>query len=91
MNQEEVDSVVPAAAALLHAAILLRDLSDAMPIQVKANMPPDLLNRMMHHRYQSAFDKLPQEVAAIATTLVTSDPDAIAARLIDKVGKPSDG
>lgn len=84
MSPEERDQVVPAAVALLHAAILLRDMADAMPIRVQASMPPDISNRMFNPRYQEAFDGLPQEVRAIARTIVAADPDLLEAQRIDR-------
>lgn len=71
------------AVALLMAAITFRDLLSAMGPQVVAAMPSDLLNRVGHHRYQSAFDLLPAEIRTAAQDIVLADPDIIEARHID--------
>lgn len=84
MTAEELDQVVPAAVALLHAAILLRDMAGAMPVGAQASMPPDISNRFDSPRYQDAFDGLPHEVRSIARTIVNADPDLIEAQRVDR-------
>jgi hypothetical protein len=76
------DALVDAAAGLLLAAITMRDLMDAMPPTVRANMPADIKGRIDRHTYQSAFDALPADIRQEARSIVDRDPDVIAARLL---------
>ncbi|MFJ8054933.1 helix-turn-helix transcriptional regulator [Streptomyces sp. NPDC096142] len=72
--------LVDAAAALLLAAITMRDLASAMPPAVFTSMPDDIRGRVVRHSYQGAFDALPADVQAEARAMVDADPDVIAAR-----------
>ncbi|GAQ52086.1 helix-turn-helix transcriptional regulator [Streptomyces acidiscabies] len=72
--------VIDAAAALLLAAITMRDLASAMSPVVFASMPDDIRGRVTRPSYQGAFDALPEDVKAEARALVDADPDVIAAR-----------
>jgi hypothetical protein len=74
---------VEAAAELLKAAILLRDLAGAMPAGVMASMPPDLRNRLVDYTYQGAFDQLPENVRERARVIALADPMIQEARRID--------
>ncbi len=76
-------NLLDAAVSLLMAAITFRDLSDAMPPDLKTTMPADLRNRVAHHRYQGAFDQLPESIRAQATAIVFADPDIVEARRLD--------
>lgn len=73
-------ALVDAAAALLLAAITMRDLASDMPRAAFASMPDDIRNRITRHSYQGAFDQLPADVQAEARALVDADPDIVAAR-----------
>lgn len=77
------DDAVQVAAALLMAAITLRDLCSAFSPQAMAQMPTDIRNRVTHHRYQEAFDQCSQRIQLAARRIVDADPDIIAARAID--------
>ncbi|WP_240812566.1 helix-turn-helix domain-containing protein [Streptomyces sp. DASNCL29] len=72
--------LIDAAAALLLAAITMRDLASAMPRAAFASMPDDIRGRIARPVYQGAFDALPADVQAEARALVDADPDVIAAR-----------
>jgi predicted DNA-binding transcriptional regulator AlpA len=72
--------LVDAAAALLLAAITMRDLASAMSPAAFAAMPDDIRGRVVRPGYQGAFDALPEEVKVEARALVDADPDVIAAR-----------
>ncbi|MFJ1653491.1 hypothetical protein ACIOC2_19300 [Streptomyces sp. NPDC088337] len=78
---------VAAATALLMAAITFRDLMSSMHPTVAAAMPPDLRNRVTSHRYQDAFNRLPEHIRAAAREAVLADPDIIAARQIHAEGQ----
>lgn len=71
------------AVALLMAAITYSDLCEALHPKILVAMPPDLFNRISHHRYQDAFNRLPERIRAAATMEVLADPDIIAARQLD--------
>ncbi|MBQ0827685.1 helix-turn-helix transcriptional regulator [Streptomyces tagetis] len=73
-------ALIDAAAALLLAAITMRDLASAMAPAAFTSMPDDIRGRVMRHGYQQAFDRLPADVRAEAHALVDADPDIIAAR-----------
>lgn len=75
-------TLVDAAAALLMAAITLRDIASAMPPGVLAACPSDIADRLMSHRYQAAFDALPARTREQARQAVDADPAIIAARQI---------
>lgn len=81
------DPQVWAASELLKAAILLRDLMDAMPLAVQAKMPPDIFRRCTSLSYQGAFDALPAEVRDAARAIALADPDVVEARRIDSEGR----
>lgn len=83
------NSIIEAAVALRLAAIILRDIADAMPPQAFVSMPDDIRRRLMHHRYEDAFMALPQEIRAVAETLVMADPDLIEARRVDSESRHS--
>jgi hypothetical protein len=86
-TDEDGDGVVEAAAALLHAAILLRDIASAMPMSVRVRMPEDIAGRLYHYRYQAAFDGLPADVQALARAMVEADPLHQEAKRIDAEGR----
>jgi hypothetical protein len=88
MAEIEDGIAVDAAAELLKAAILLRDLMGAMPLKIQASMPPDLLNRCVSHGYQSAFDALPADIREQAREQALADPYIQEARRIDAGAKP---
>lgn len=67
------DNTVDAAYALLMAAILLRDMTGAMPRQAFVSMPDDIRDRMLSTIYQDAFDRLPRDVRYEARRLVMDD------------------
>lgn len=83
MAEVDDDTLIDAAASLLHAAILLRDFASAMPPRMQMSMPEDLSNRLWHTRYQDSFERLPDEIRAAAQAEVEADPDLIAARQLD--------
>lgn len=87
MTEIDRGDLVDAAVSLLHAAILLRDFAGAIPPRMAMTMPPDLHGRLFHHRYQGAFDRLPEDVKAEAQAIVERDPEVVAARAIDS-GSP---
>ncbi|MFG2780799.1 GIY-YIG nuclease family protein [Streptomyces prunicolor] len=72
--------LVDAAAALLLAAITMRDLASAMSPAAFASMPDDIRGRVVRPGYQGAFDALPERVKVEARALVDADPDVVAAR-----------
>jgi hypothetical protein len=88
MSEADDGVLVDAAAELLKAAILLRDMLSAMPIKMMVGIPPDILNRMTDYRYQSAFDALPADIRERATAQALADPDVQEARRIDAGRKP---
>ncbi|MFE6500756.1 hypothetical protein [Kitasatospora sp. NPDC057738] len=79
----EYDASVDAAAALLLAAITMRDLANAMAPQVYAAMPDDIRHRVDTPNYMSAFDALPQDLKQAARLIVDGNPDIRRARRID--------
>lgn len=81
------DVVTRAAAELLKAAIVLRDLVGAMPMSVRAGTPPDIMRRCAAYSYQGAFDALPARIREAATALALADPDVQEARRIDAEGR----
>ncbi|MFJ6616662.1 hypothetical protein ACIQOW_03635 [Kitasatospora sp. NPDC091335] len=83
----ERDTTVDAAAALLLAAITMRDLATAMPPQVYAAMPDDIRNRVDTHDYMTAFDALPQDIQLAARQVVDTNADIRQARRIDAQGR----
>ncbi|MFD8805595.1 helix-turn-helix transcriptional regulator [Streptomyces sp. NPDC059597] len=77
---DEHAALVDAAAALLLAAITMRDLVSDMPRPAFAAMPDDIRGRVTRPSYQEAFNALPRDVQAQARAIVDADPDIIAAR-----------
>jgi hypothetical protein len=77
---------VQAAYALLMAAMLNRDIVDAMPRGAYASMPGDIRRRLESHIYQTAFDGLPEDVRMEAELLAYGDPDVVEARRIHARG-----
>ncbi len=84
MSEQVVDrdDLLRVAWALLMAAILLRDVTGAMPPAALVSMPPDIRNRMCASYYQDAFERLPTDVQDEARVLVFADPDVQNARAI---------
>lgn len=80
MTEREV--LVDAAVGLLLAAITMRDLMDAMPPTVRANMPDDIKGRIDRGTYQAAYDALPADIRHEARAILDRDPDIIAARAL---------
>ena len=78
----ERDVLIDAAAALLKAAILHRDMMGAMPPSFYASMPEDIRNRLGATYYQDSFDQLPSDIQDAAIALLDLDPDVKAARII---------
>lgn len=74
MTDQEREVVVDAACALLKAAILFRDLAEAMPVRAFADMPSDIRGRMLSYEYQEAFDQLPADVRQEAQRQAMADP-----------------
>jgi hypothetical protein len=73
---------VQAAYALQMAAILNRDIVDAIPHGAWQAMPRDIRRRLLSHFYQEAFNALPEDIRVAAEALVDADPDIIEARAI---------
>jgi hypothetical protein len=84
-------TIIDVAAQLLKAAILLRDLGDAMPPSVYATMPADLRIRLLSPDYQDAFDQLSNDVREEARTLALADPLIQAAKTIHQSRTRRDG
>lgn len=87
----DLDVLLDVATELLMGAVTLRDLAGAMPSRVLANCPPDLAGRLMSHRYQQAFDALPEVVRTAAQMRVAEDPGIVAARAIDAAWREGHG
>jgi hypothetical protein len=63
------------------AAILLRDLTEAMPTSLRVSMPPALANRLYAGHYQDTLDScVPDLLKPAVRELVVLDPDIIRAR-----------
>ncbi|MEU1284925.1 hypothetical protein [Kitasatospora sp. NPDC005856] len=77
------EASVDAAAALLLAAITMRDLAAAMAPHVYAAMPDDIRHRVDTPDYTAAFDALPQDIKQAARRIVDTNPDIRRARRID--------
>lgn len=84
MNETEHETLVDAAYALLMAAILIRDMAGAMPVEFVIGMPEDIRNRFYASCYQDAFDQLPADIRAAAHVRVSSDPDIQRARTLHR-------
>lgn len=85
------DVLVDAAAALLLAAITMRDLVSAFHPEAMATMPDDIRGRVTRPSYQGAFDALPADIQEEARALVLADPDVVAARRLDASAGPGEG
>ena len=86
MNDSK-QSQVQAAYALQMAAILNRDLVDAIPHGAWQTMPRDIRRRLLSHVYQTAFDALPEDIRLAAEALVNADPDVVEARRVDAASR----
>lgn len=63
------------------AAILLRDLTEAMPASLLVSMPPALANRLYAGHYQDTLDScVPDSLKPAVKELIALDPDIIRAR-----------
>ncbi len=89
VGQHGPDTTLPTAdllslaAELQLAAILLRDLADAMPLRLKMSMPEDLANRLYATHYQGALDEcVPVSLKGAVKELIDLDPEIIKARAV---------
>jgi hypothetical protein len=76
-----VGDLLSLAAELQLAAILLRDLAEAMPMSLRMSMPQDLANRLYAGHYQDVLDEcVPAALKPAVKELIDLDPEIIRAR-----------
>lgn len=68
-------------AELQLAAILLRDLAEAIPMSLRTSMPEDLARRLYATHYQDVLDTyVPAALKPAVKELIDLDPEIIRAR-----------
>jgi hypothetical protein len=87
VDEHGPDTTLPAgdllslAAELQLAAILLRDLAEAMPMPLRMSMPGDLADRLHATHYQDVLDEcVPASLKPAVKDLIDLDPEIIRAR-----------
>lgn len=83
-----IGDLLSLAAELQLAAILLRDLAEAMPASLRMSMPQDLANRLYAGHYQDVLDEcLPASLKPAVKELIDLDPEIIRAREVHEAGR----